>query len=206
MYLGKVLTVLIISCMAQFDSICLKNNQVKADQAKADQAQEDQTQKDQAQRDQALKELPKYFPKVARKMIMNDQENRTPKPRCPSNYKLLLKLPWKNRCSYKGVRLWFCNNPCNLAVFEILPLQRDQIERDQALGDQTNGDQAPVQGDQVQEDLALKELLTDFLKVAMKKVMTNQKTMTAPKPRYSSNGGIFDRVMRFGSVWKKYDK
>ena len=83
-------------------------------------------------------------------------------------------------------------------MFEILPLQRDQIERDQALGDQTNG--APVQGDQVQEDLALKELLTNFLKVAMKKVMTNQKTMTAPKPRYSSNGGIFDRVMRFGSV------
>ena len=128
-------------------------------------------------------------------MIMNDEENRTPKPRCPSNYKLLLKLPWKNRCSYRGVRLWFCNNPCNLAVFEILPLQRDQIERDQALGDQTNG--APVQGDQVQEDLALKELLTNFLKVAMKKVMTNEKTMTTPKPRYSSNGGIFDRVMRF---------
>ena len=82
-------------------------------------------------------------------------------------------------------------------MFEILPLQRDQIERDQALGDQTNG--APVQGNQVQEDLALKELLTNFLKVAMKKVMTNQKTMT-PKPRYSSNWGIFGRVMRFGSV------
>ena len=110
MYLGKVLTVLIPSCIAKFDSICLKKHQVKADQAKADQAQEDQTQKDQtqkdqAQRDQVLKELPKYFPKVARKMIMNDEENRTPKPRCPSNYKLLLKLPWKNRCSYRGVRL-----------------------------------------------------------------------------------------------------
>ena len=191
MYLGKVLTVLITSCMAQFDSICLKNNQVKEDQA-----QEEQTQRDQAQRDQALKDLPKYVEaNLARKMTMNDQENRTQKPRCSSNYKLLLKLPWKNSCSYKGVRLWFCNNPCNLAVFEILPLQRDQIERDQALGDQTNG--APVQ-----EDLVLKELLTNFLKVAMKKVMTNQKTMT-PKPRYSSNWGIFGRVMRFGSVWKK---
>ena len=74
-------------------------------------------------------------------------------------------------------------------------VQRDQIEKDQTNGDQTNGDQVPVQ--RAHEDLALKELLTDFLKVAMKKVMTNQKTMTAPKPRYSSNGGIFDRVMRF---------
>ena len=133
MYLGKVLTVLITSCMAQFDSICLKNNQVKEDQA-----QEEQTQRDQAQRDQALKDLPKYVEaNLARKMTMNDQENRTQKPRCSSNYKLLLKLPWKNSCSYKGVRLWFCNNPCNLAVFEILPLQRDQIERDQRKGDQT---------------------------------------------------------------------
>ena len=100
-YLGKVLTVLITSCMAQFDSICLKNNQVKEDQA-----QEEQTQRDQAQRDQALKDLPKYVEaNLARKMTMNDQENRTQKPRCSSNYKLLLKLPWKNSCSYKGVRL-----------------------------------------------------------------------------------------------------
>ena len=100
-YLGKVLTVLITSCMAQFDSICLKNNQVKEDQA-----QEEQTQRDQAQRDQALKDLLKYVEaNLARKMTMNDQENRTQKPRCSSNYKLLLKLPWKNSCSYKGVRL-----------------------------------------------------------------------------------------------------
>ena len=73
-------------------------------------------------------------------------------------------------------------------------VQRDQIEKDQTNGDQTNGDQVPVQ--RAHEDLALKELLTDFLKVAMKKVMTNQKT-TTPKPRYSSNLGVFDRVMRF---------
>ena len=83
-----------------------------------------------------------------------------------------------------------------MAVFEMLPLQKNQIESDQALAlrDKTNGNQAPVQGDQIQKDLALKELLTDFLKVAMKKGMTNQKTMT-PKPINSWNRGIFDRVM-----------
>ena len=88
-----------------------------------------------------------------------------------------------------------------MAVFEMLPLQKNQIESDQALAlrDKTNGNQAPVQGDQIQKDLALKELLTDFLKVAMKKVMTNQKTMT-PKPRYSSNVRIFSMVVQFDSV------
>ena len=74
--------------MAQFDSICLKNNQVKEDQA-----QEEQTQRDQAQRDQALKDLPKYVEaNLARKMIMNDQENRTQKPRCWSKDYNILQL------------------------------------------------------------------------------------------------------------------
>ena len=148
-------------------------------QSKGEQAQEKQIQNDQAQQNQ-------------------DQKFTTPKPRC----QMLPMFPtW---CNQERPMNRFRHRHRHQPKMDV-PQGSTESSRDQALQElqrffpsvvmknqenkTQNLDQVPAY--QALGDPAMKELLTNVLKVAMKNVLTT------PKPKSPRHGEIFGRVMRF---------